>query len=135
MVMGGVPWLDNFKPIPKERGTPQQPLMVFQLMDEDRKRWDLEKLRELFEEETMKAITKIPLLMRNKPEKLIWVAHPQGKFTVRSAYYLQQGVMTSVERIVWKKLWGMKLHERLKMFMWRVAQNILPTRCRLQEMG
>ena len=73
--------------------------------------------------------------MRNKPDKLMWVAQPQGKFIVRSAYVLQQAMPNSADRTIWRKLQGMKMHEILKMLMWRIAQNILPTRSRLQEMG
>jgi hypothetical protein len=43
-----VPWLDNFKPIPKDSLALQQPLMVYQLMDEERRSWDLAKLKEFF---------------------------------------------------------------------------------------
>lgn len=95
-----VPWLENFKPMPKVGVSQQQTLMVYQRMDDGRRNWNLAKLRELFEENTVIAIFKIPLSMRNRPNKLIWVAHPLGKFTVKSSYYLQQGILPSTESTV-----------------------------------
>ena len=93
------------------------------------------KLKDTFDKASICAIVKIPLSMRNKPDKLMWVANNHENFTVRSAYFLQQGVMTSTERSMWKKLWNLKIHERYKMLLWRIALNILPTRQRLQELG
>nr|XP_048325739.1 uncharacterized protein LOC125421294 [Ziziphus jujuba var. spinosa] len=29
---------------------------------------------------------------------------------------------------IWKNLWNIKMHERLKMFLWRVLSNVIPTR-------
>ena len=60
------PWLENFKPLPKDNSRPQQALMVSQLIDETRGEWDLAKLKDTFDEASICAIVKIPLSMRNK---------------------------------------------------------------------
>jgi hypothetical protein len=57
--------------------------MVSQLIDEARGEWDLAKLKDTFDKASICAIVKIPLSMRNKPDKLIWVANNHGNFTVR----------------------------------------------------
>ena len=49
--------------------------------------------------------------------------------------FLQHLVPNSVDRTIWRTLWGMKMHKRLKMLLWKIAQNILPTRSRLHEIG
>ena len=35
------------------------------------------------------------------------------------------------ENALWKRIWGTKMSERLKMLVWRIAADVLPTRCRL----
>jgi len=36
---------------------------------------------------------------------------------------------------LWKKIWGMKVHNTLKNFIWRACHNILPTRDNLHRRG
>lgn len=38
-----------------------------------------------------------------------------------------------LEQQYWKALWRMKVHERLKVLLWRIIWDTLPTRCRLAE--
>ena len=37
------------------------------------------------------------LSIRNTPNKIMWIINAQGRFTVRLAYFLQQGVMSRIE--------------------------------------
>ena len=43
----------------------------------------------------------MPLLkfhsIRNTPDKIMWITSAQGRFTVRLAYFLQQGMMSRTE--------------------------------------
>jgi hypothetical protein len=130
-----IPWLENFKPRPKNNLVEQQSLVVSQLIDGERGCWDLAKLKELFDEESCYAILAIPLSLRNIQDKMMWVANPHGMFTVKLAYFLQQVVLSSPERSVWRRLWRLRMYERYKMKLWRIAHNILPTRSRLKELG
>uniref|UniRef100_A0A2N9GE95 Reverse transcriptase domain-containing protein n=1 Tax=Fagus sylvatica TaxID=28930 RepID=A0A2N9GE95_FAGSY len=131
----GVPMFLSRKSSENFKHMVQQVDNKLKLIDEARGEWDLAKLKDTFDKASICAIVKISLSMRNKLDKLMWVANNHGNFTVKSAYFLQQGVMTSIERSMWKKLWNLKIHERYKMLLWRIALNILPTRQRLQELG
>ena len=37
------------------------------------------------------------LSIRNTLDKIMWITNAQGRFTVRLAYFLQQGVMSRME--------------------------------------
>ncbi|XP_042958064.1 uncharacterized protein LOC122293585 [Carya illinoinensis] len=61
-------------------------------------------------------------------------------FSVKSAYHLQvsihdsksgQGSRPSNHGVLWKLLWKLKVPNKVKMFLWRVAKDILPTRANL----
>ena len=45
----------------------------------------------------------------------------------------QQHVFTTSAQVkqVWKHMWKLKVQPRTKIFMWRLARNILPTRSKL----
>ena len=56
----------------------------------------------------------------------------QGIFTVKSTYHLSQldkfqqpSPLTSQE---WKHLWKLKMHERLKLLLWKISWDALPTK-------
>lgn len=62
-------------------------------------------------------------------DKLLWVGNPEGKFTVRNCYLLN--FANEVERESqdgWSKLWKLDLHDRLKMFLWRLKAEVLPSK-------
>ena len=48
--------------------------------------WDLSKLRQLFDDATIQAILNIPLWLRDRQDKWVWVKNHSGELTVKSAY-------------------------------------------------
>ena len=65
-------------------------------------------------------------------DKVIWCSNKNGKLSVKSAYFLDQesrfadsGVLKKKE---WKHLWKLKLQERLKLLLWKIANNSLPAK-------
>ena len=67
--------------------------------------------------------------MRPTTDKLIWVKGSKGVFSGKSAYLANQ-VTPLISNLsgLWPKVWKIKIHERLKMFLWRLGSNALPTR-------
>lgn len=66
-------------------------------------------------------------------DKLIWAPNRSGKFSVKSTYHLASNVSTgdfSLD-VIWKVLWKMKIPERLKFLVWKIAVNGLPVRMNL----
>jgi hypothetical protein len=131
------PWVPdclNFTPKPKEGSPPNSSLAVSQLFNQDRLSWNEHKLRELFDPEDAQAISRIPLMSIDKPDKWIWTKANNGEFNLKSAYGLTRNVQDiRVCDPLWKNVWKSQLHERLKMLLWRIASNLLPTKNNLDR--
>ena len=71
----------------------------------------------------------IPVCVEPQNDKWFWAISLNGEFSVNSAYCALNGEASSLGRntVKWK-IWKSKLHERLKMLLWRIASEILPTR-------
>ncbi|KAL0007081.1 hypothetical protein SO802_008583 [Lithocarpus litseifolius] len=72
-----VPWIDGFRPKPKTQDDPRNPLMVSHLMDQETRVWKANLIQNIFDAESSKAILSIPISLRPKPDKLIWVHNPK----------------------------------------------------------
>ncbi len=124
-----IPSLEGFKPSPISQSG-REPLQVSELILNNPPRWDLNKLKSV-SNNTVKAIQNIHLSQSPQPSKLCWAPSSTGKFTAKSAYWLDQqprfenlGPLSPAE---WKSLWNLKIHERLKLFLWKLAWGLLPT--------
>ena len=125
-----VPWINGFKPLPKHGNVEQTPLLVSQLIDQESFAWKTNIIKDLFDPESAKAILFIHLPTASRPEKLIWLQNPNGKFSIKSAYQLTTQIPPPPPlqaKVNWKKLWKLKLPERVKMFIWRIGTKSLPT--------
>ncbi|KAF3436938.1 hypothetical protein FNV43_RR19691 [Rhamnella rubrinervis] len=89
--------------------------------------WDEEKISYLFNASSAEAIKKILWPSVICQDKLIWIGNKTGQFSVRDCYLA--GFNTSREEEgddFWDKLWKAKIHERLKVFLWRLVSGALP---------
>ena len=99
-----------------------------------------ELVRELFINFEAEIILSIPLSISMPLDRLVWATTPNGKFTVKSAYWLamdmhnakQEGTSeASGQQQLWKSVWGAVVPNKIKSFVWRACQNILPTKSNL----
>ena len=91
--------------------------------------WDLTKIRNTFDETTTQLIQKIPLSWLAPKDCWIWSSNNSGEFSVKFAYWLSRNIspptnQDAIHGLIWKS----KIHERLKMHLWRIAANCLPTK-------
>ena len=64
-----------------------------------------------------------------REDKLVWVGNKSGHFSVKSSYLFgKQDSFHLGAGPVWKTIWKAPLHERLKMFLWRLCSKVIPTR-------
>ena len=76
----------------------------------------------------MSAIAKVILPANRAPDHLVWTMDDSGKFIVKSAAsMLIPSDNQASTNPMWAKLWKSKIHERLKIFLWRLGSNTLPT--------
>lgn len=122
------PWLQDFIPKPKTGRSSQSYLMVSQLINQELHVWKTNLVLELFEPKSAHEILSIQLPIRSKPDRLIWVPNPKGKFSVKSAYYVTTARSPNSLDVPWNKLWNLRAPERTKMLLWRIDTNALPTK-------
>lgn len=88
--------------------------------------WDEDLIRELFRPEEAEVIVRIPLSRRGSSDKMYWGYKRDGKFSVRSAYYMavsmkrrERGEASTggKDEAVWKFVWGMEVPVIVKMFL------------------
>ena len=123
-----IPWLDGFKPTPKDDSIQRNPLMVSNLIYTEDHCWNLPLLSELFNSETVEAIKKIHISLRSRADKLIWVSDSKGAFSVKSVYKANQDPPCRSSTVQWQKIWKIKAHDRIKMLLWRIGSNALPSK-------
>ncbi len=102
--------------------------MVSQLMTHLKTSWDISKLHELFDQESIVAILKIHLWNKNKPDKWVWSNAAYECFSIKSTYQLSSNNGLNYSTYSLKsKIWKSHFYERLKILLWRIASNLLPT--------
>jgi hypothetical protein len=86
----------------------------------------------------------ISLSRYHQPDVFCWRGITIGDFTVRSTYHMEKDRIERHKGVVsksyetsnfWKLLWGMKVPNSIKMFLWRACKDILPTKANLQKRG
>ncbi|XP_042958006.1 uncharacterized protein LOC122293492 [Carya illinoinensis] len=110
---------------------------VEELINVQKGEWDEAKIRAIFVPEEAEKILSVPLSSRGTKDKLIWGPSKKGIFSIRSAYFLllelrerNQGECSVEERNDdrWNKIWELKVPGVTKLFIWRAANNLLPTK-------
>ncbi len=75
---------------------------------------------------------------------MVWLGTPNGRFTTRNVYMLQieernsaLGSASDKSHLhsFWKALWSVSVPTKIKTFMWRACQSILPTKTNLFRRG
>ena len=83
-------------------------------------------------------IQSIPLSLRPIEDKLVWPLNPSGVYFVKFGYkMLSQEVGDSAIRAyvvdpdVWKVVWGLKVQNKIRNFLWRAIRNSIPVKTNL----
>lgn len=125
-----VPWLQGFIPKPKSPALPNPPTKVSSLINHNLHCWKPHIINNVFETQSAQAILSIPIPITSKADKLCWTLESKGAFTVKSAYKASLSHLPthSTPLVDWKKIWKLNAPQRIKMFLWRLGNNVLPTR-------
>jgi ribonuclease HI len=136
-------WRDRWIPTPTSYSVQSPPALhfvgnrVLALIDRDSKSWKWPLLQPLFNPVEAKVIASIPLSSNLPPDRLIWLDTKNGNFSVRSAYHLgleikdrERGQSSNDVEVsdVWRSIWNLQVPNKIKMFLWRACNDILPTR-------
>jgi hypothetical protein len=99
--------------------------------------WNQPLLNYLFTSTSVREILKTSFSFLSQ-EKHIWTPSSNGSFSTKSAHKLvcSQRVSTASSPFSpsqWKLLWKLNLNDRLKLFLWKIAWDIVPSRIRLNQ--
>ena len=142
-------WQDRWLPTPSQYKVISPPSLlhpaarVEELIDPVSREWKMELIHRIFlphEADTIGGI----VLSSNLPMDLqIWAATTNGRFNVKSAYWLAMeptpgnGASSTSDnrnmRKFWKYLWSINIPHKVKHFAWRACKEILPTKENLKR--
>uniref|UniRef100_A0A803P096 Reverse transcriptase zinc-binding domain-containing protein n=1 Tax=Cannabis sativa TaxID=3483 RepID=A0A803P096_CANSA len=92
----------------------------------------IESLAEWFNPRVGSQIGRVELLSNGDKDNLIWRDSTDGSFTVSQAYLSLIKPRLGRCSNVWKEIWKAPVHERVKLFLWKVCKDILPCGSRLR---
>ena len=133
---------DNWLPVKSHRKvispltTIEPETKVSSLINHELGVWKAEIVERLFLPHEAAVILGIPLSNRLPYDNISWGLTPNGDFSTKSAYNLivaldNNGVAGSSnfdsQCKFWKKLWSLKMPNKVKHFAWRACNNALPT--------
>ncbi|XP_041011395.1 uncharacterized protein LOC121255185 [Juglans microcarpa x Juglans regia] len=142
-------WSDRWLPIPMSYKTQCLPKVlntkasISSLIDQDTHSWNLPLVQSVFILEEAVIISIIHISPCKSDDKLVWRCTKNGIFSVKSAYHLLvfvndlnkgQASDSTNHEVLWKLLWKLRVPNKVKMFLWRSAWDILPTRVNLHKM-
>ncbi|KAH9672717.1 putative reverse transcriptase/RNA-dependent DNA polymerase [Citrus sinensis] len=106
---------------------------VADLIDPERE-WKMDLIRQHFVQDDADIIQRIPLPRSSARDELCWHYDKLGRYSVKSGYQIAlkekfQNVPSSSKPkpSQWNAIWKLDLPDKLKIFMWRAAKNLLPT--------
>lgn len=96
--------------------------------------WKKHVISQNFIKEDAARIKRIILPSSPKSDQLIWHFDKYGNYSVKSGYQLALRLKTldlasssDISKTHWKVIWSEEILEKIKIFMWSVAQNLVPT--------
>ncbi|KAL8125340.1 hypothetical protein AgCh_012870 [Apium graveolens] len=104
---------------------------VASLLRTDMKKWDVDIVKDIFNDRDQRCILIIPLVADNNADTMYWRHEITGIYSVKSAYkhlQMQKGVWSVEDKdSLWSLLWQIKAPPKALNLVWRALANCLPT--------
>jgi ribonuclease HI len=114
-------------------------MCVNDLIHPNDKEWKRGMIEEMFNERDAATILEIPLFDEVKEDGYTWKFNSHGEYSVKSAYYyiMENLIDNEAFRVEgnWLSIWKLRIPQKVKVFLWRMARGCLPTREKLQQKG
>ncbi|KAF3446468.1 hypothetical protein FNV43_RR11647 [Rhamnella rubrinervis] len=123
-----IPWCCDFRPTTKENIDSAKWSCFADLRLEDGGGWNRDLLMRICKPESVEAILRIEWPHMIHEDKLLWLGDSAEGFSVKSCY--KEIIKHRIEEVaepIWNDLWKSQLHERLKIHLWRMLAEVLPT--------
>ncbi|XP_060972137.1 uncharacterized protein LOC133038104 [Cannabis sativa] len=99
--------------------------------------WDVDLVRDLFNDRDANLILSIPLSLSRRVDVWFWCWEKTGHFSVKSTYKQLQlsknGESQQSNSVIWKGIWKLYVPPKVKDLVWRAASDCLPTKTRLRS--
>lgn len=129
-------WLASGDLIGQQRGG--QLICVKELIDVNNREWDGQKIRLFFDPDLARKIVQTPLRRIQGKDTLCWPPAKSGDYSVKSGYYEVRkqrecqvnnpSTSIRIQDRFWRDIWGAKIPQKIKIFLWKASHNILPLR-------
>nr|KYP76960.1 hypothetical protein KK1_021223 [Cajanus cajan] len=127
------PWVD---PLLRQQGKPSsrvyEEIRIADLIDFENDTWKFDLINRIFNQHDIDAIKDIPLLQLDEADTFMWNLNRKGSYSVKSAYYLimESLLCNFISRVPgdWKKLWALPISHNMKILLWRLLRDCLPSR-------
>jgi hypothetical protein len=112
------------------------------LMNDEGTGWEVDTVRAFFHDELAEVILQIPISRNGGDDFISWPHDKHGQYTVKSAYnfartanfFYSQGNAgrgansdRAIEENNWKAVWSIQAPGKMKIVLWRIIQDCLPT--------
>ncbi|XP_074306059.1 uncharacterized protein LOC141641287 [Silene latifolia] len=131
------PWIPNTQSrrVISPRNGNDEVMKVAHLMKPDRTGWNDELLDELFLPFEKDRIRNIRLCESSPTDDWCWDPSKDGEYTVKSAYHLlfdqgehEEQSEFARDKWLWNTIWRTPVLPRVKLFIWQLCHDALPTR-------
>ncbi|KAJ8440959.1 hypothetical protein Cgig2_019988 [Carnegiea gigantea] len=108
-------------------------LKIVDLIDIDLGCWKKDTIRRTFNPCDVTSILNMPLCCSWPEDVFIRQFTPNGKFTVKSTYFLMSSIKKAQEPTSsspsnpWRSVWNLNVPHRIKLFGWKLSVGVLPT--------
>ncbi|KAL3628873.1 hypothetical protein CASFOL_027919 [Castilleja foliolosa] len=106
-------------------------------MDSRSASWNMTALSSTFSPETIAEIIKIHISSEDSSKTLLWSPSKSGSFSSNSAYFHSQAPRFTPPLALsfnWNKLWCSKIHNKHKLLIWKIVNNVLPCKAKLMSL-
>ncbi|XP_023892982.1 uncharacterized protein LOC112004977 [Quercus suber] len=112
---------------------------VAELIDNNTRQWNSDVIDGVFAEEEAALIKQIPLSRIASEDTLIWPHSQDGRYNCKSGYrFLKEETEVlpsqqpqNADSTLWKRLWSLKVPNKVKNLLWRACRNAMPTKANL----
>lgn len=111
--------------------------MARDLWDQNATSWDRERVVGFYGEELGNRICVLPNLREGQTDRVIWYHTPNGIYTTKSGYswLILKKVRYEPHRIFWRLIWKLNLPPKIRIFIWRLRHNLLPTNSKIKSIN
>ncbi|KAH1063333.1 hypothetical protein J1N35_028320 [Gossypium stocksii] len=108
-------------------------VLVADLVNDATRSWKADLIKNTFRADVARKIMQLPLANSKHEDFQVWRGEQSGIFFVRSAYKLLQEaklnpiIIQTETKTFYKKLWNLQVPPKLKITIWRISWNYIPS--------